>query len=310
VPEISGAGGRARGDGPAPVQSESLTLTTDDGVPLAARWWNGTQAARRTIVCLSGLAAPQDYLRFFAGYLAQCGWGVLTFDYRGIGGSRAVGSQASLDDWVEHDIPAAVAEAKRRSGGGFLGAFAHSIGGQLLGQNPARGDFDGALLFAAQRGIPRLYSGVNYLRVQYAYTLFPFLIGLLGRLPVSRWTLPQRCPGPALLEWVRWGRSGVFTNLKGENVERRFRDWRGPLVAVDVADDDYYAPRLAVDALARVYPTGLVRRETLVPADFGLEKLGHFGFFHPRAPRPLWARAEAWLAEMVPRDAAADPQVP
>lgn len=303
MPDIPGAADRGREDAPlsVPAKTESLTLTTDDGVSLAARWWDGAQASERTVVCLSGLAAPQDYLRFFAGYLAQKGWGVLTFDYRGIGGSRAAGSRGSLDDWVEHDVPAAIAEAKRRCGGaGFLGAFAHSIGGQLLGQNPARRDLHGALLLAAQRGIPSLYSGMGYLRLQYAYTLFPILIRLLGRLPVTSWTLPQPCPGPALLQWVRWGRRGVFTNLRGENVEPRFREWRGPVVAVDVADDHYYAPKLAVDALARLYPSESVRRETLAPADFGVETLGHFGFFHPRAPRQLWARADAWLREMIP----------
>ncbi len=300
--DIPGAADRAPDGAPSstPARTEGLTLTTDDGVPLSARWWGGAQASERTVVCLSGLAAPQDYLRFFAGFLAQRGWGVLTFDYRGIGGSRAAGPRGSLDDWVEHDVPAAIAEAKRRSGGaGFLGAFAHSIGGQLLGQNPARGELHGALLLAAQRGIPNLYSGAGYWRVHYAYTLFPLLIHLLGRLPVTPWTLPQPCPGPALLQWVRWGRQGVFTNQRGENVEPRFRQWRGPVVAVDISDDDY-APRPAVDALARLYPIEFVRRETLTPADFGVEEIGHFGFFHPRAPRQLWGRAEAWLRDLVP----------
>lgn len=267
---------------------------------LSARWWQGTQAAERSVVFVPALAAPQEYLHFFAGYLAQRGWGALTFDYRSAGSSRDATADPSvtLDDWANLDLPAAVSEAQRRANPKFLAAVAHSIGGQLLGQSPIRHDVNGALFIAAQRGIPKLYKGVGRLRVEYAYALFPTLIRLFGRLPVSSLTLPAACSGQAVRQWVRWGRGGVFTDSSGVNVESRFADYRGPLTAVTIADDEYYAPAEAVEALTRMYRNAEVKREVIRPQDYGVETIGHFGFFHRRAPRELWDQAETWLREM------------
>lgn len=283
----------------AVVPGEPIEFSTEDGRRLAGRWWSGADAARRTAVLLPGIAAPQQYLRWFAGHLAGRGWGALTFDYRSVGGSReGADDQATLDDWVELDLPAAAEEAMRRGGAPDLVAVAHSIGGQLLGQSPALLRFRSALLISAQRGMPRLYSKKSYWRVLYAYALFPLLIRLTGRLPVSRFTLPEHCSGRALRQWVRWGRTGVFTNEQGEVLEPRYGRFHGPLTAVTVSDDNDFAPAPAVEALTRLYTGARVRRETLAPGDYGLPRLGHFGFFHPRAPKALWEKAETWLREM------------
>ena len=270
-----------------------------DGRPLGARWWPGTHASERSVVFFPGMAAPQEYFRFFAAFLAKNGWGVLTFDYRSVGASKDSSSDmtATLDDWVALDIPAAVSEVKRRSSTQFLAVVAHSIGGQLLGQSPVRKEIDAALLIAAQRGIPKLYKGRGRLRVYYAYALFTILIRSLGYLPISKFTLPEQCSGQALLQWVRWGRTGVFTDTRGVNVESRFTEYRGPLTAVSIADDDY-APAAAVEALTGLYTSSFVRRETIEPQAYGLKTIGHFGFFHPRAPRALWADAESWLKRL------------
>ncbi len=285
---------------PVDIARQKIQIIASDGRELSARWWAGTEASRRSVIFLPALAAPQEYLNFFAAFLAREGWGVLTFDYRSVGSSRGGESDAevTLDDWVNLDLPAAVAEVRRRAEPDFLAVFGHSIGGQLFGQSPIRTQVDAALFLSVQRGIPRFYSGVGRLRIEYAYIVFPLIIGLLGRLPVSTWTLPDTCSGRAIRQWVRWGRSGVYTDSGGDDVEARFSDFRGRLTAVTIADDELYAPAEAVEALTRLFVNAGVGRETLSPRDFGLDSIGHFGFFHRRAPKALWERAELWLREM------------
>ncbi len=282
------------------VASEALTIVAADGRALAARWWPGAQASTRSVIFLSALAAPQAYVRSVAGYLAHKGWGVLSFDYRSVGGSRdaSIDKIVTIDDWVNQDLPAAEAEARRRSGSRFLAVIAHSIGGQLFGQSEIRHTIDAALFISAQRGIPRLYSGGSRFRIEYAYWSFCVLIHTLGYLPVSKLTLPETCSGEALLQWIRWGRKEVFTDARGVNVEPRFADYSGPLTAVTIAGDDGYAPARAVEALTALYTSARVKREVVDPKDFSVNSLGHFGFFHPRAPRRLWAQAELWLRGM------------
>ncbi len=71
-------------------------------------------------------ATPRKIYRGFAGYLARRGCAVLTYDYRGIGGSRQtdvvgydqpkslVGFKASMADWAALDVTAAVAWMRER----------------------------------------------------------------------------------------------------------------------------------------------------------------------------------------------------
>lgn len=281
------------------INRETINLTAADGCELPARWWHGAQAQERSVLFIPAIAAPQGYLGPFASHLAERGWGVLTFDYRSVGAAkaRAVKSDATLDDWVELDLPAAAAEIKRRTGTQFLCVIAHSIGGQLFGQSPVRHLADGALLIGAQRGIPSLYKGLARLQVEYAYTIFPLLIRLFGHLPTSKLTLPERCSGQALRQWIKWGRTGVFTNRAGINVESRYHEYEGPLTAVTLPDD-VFAPPAAVEALTRLYTNADVRREAVRARDYGVDHIGHFDFFQRRAPRALWEQAVVWLREM------------
>lgn len=285
------------------IARQKIGIETSDGRQLSARWWPGIQSAERCVVFVPALAAPQEYLNFFAAFLAKQGWGVLTFDYRSVGGSRDGTSDASatLDDWVNFDLPAAVAEVKRRANPKFLSAVAHSIGGQLFGQSPIRRDVHGALFISSQRGIPKLYKGVGRVRIEYAYAVFPLLIGLLGRLPVSSLTFPTECSGRAVNQWIKWGRGGVFTDGSGANVEPRFAEFARPLTAVTISDDELYAPAESVEALTQVYRNADVRREVIRPQDYEMETVGHFGFFHRHASRKLWETAEGWLRDLETR---------
>ncbi|MEH2361763.1 alpha/beta hydrolase family protein [Nostoc sp.] len=283
------------------LREENITIVAMDGRQLSARWWLGAKASEHSVVFLPALAAPQIYLRWFAAYLATQGWGVLTFDYRGIGASKDVQGDSSVtfDDWVNLDIPAVVAEVKQRTRTKFLGVIAHSIGGHLLGQSPVRQCIDGALFISAQRGIPKLFKGMARLRIHYAYVFFPLFIRIFGELPVSKYTLPQQCPSQVLLQWIKWGRTGVLTDANGVNVEPRFADYKNPLTTITISDDDDYASAVSVEALARLYVGTTVHHQLITPQDYGLESIGHFGFFNRRVPLMLWSQVEEWLKHLI-----------
>jgi predicted alpha/beta hydrolase len=279
---------------------ERITVVAADGRKLSARWLQGENAFEHSVLFIPAFAAPQAYLQCFAAYLAQNGWGVMTFDYRGIGASKddRLDSSVTVDDWVNLDIPAVVHEIKFRTKTQFLAVIAHSVGGQLFGQSPVRQEIDGALFISAQRGIPKLFKGMARLRIQYAYTVFPILIRIFGKLPISKWTLPQDCPNQALLQWMRWGRTGIFTDINDVNVEQRFADYKGSLTTITIADDQEYASAASVESLEHLYLGANIVQKMISPNEYGLDKIGHFGFFHRRAPQALWSQVEIWLKQL------------
>ena len=99
-------------------------LTAADGRRLGARWFEPAgQPARAVAVVNAATGVPQRFYRHFAQWLAQRGYAVLTYDYRGIGESRQGplrAEPARMRDWALLDMPAALAEAaKRRHGGAW-----------------------------------------------------------------------------------------------------------------------------------------------------------------------------------------------
>ena len=279
------------------LEAVPVSVYTRDEWELAGLLWMGREADRRSVLLLPAIGTTQRYQRWLAGDLARRGWGVMTFDYRGVGASQAGPTSAPItaDDWFDADIPAAVETLRLRTQADFVGVLAHSLGGQLFGLSLASRRVDGALLVAAQRGIPRLYTGKARLRLEYAYRMFSTLIRLRGELPVSRATFPEYCPPEVVRQWIRWGQEGVFRDVEGENLEERFMRFEGPLVSVRVEDDRDDAPEAAVEALERLFISARLRRESLRPKDFGVQRIGHFGAFSPRAPDALRARLDGWL---------------
>ena len=77
-------------------------------------------AEREHIVIInSGAGVPQTFYRAYAAWLADHGFCVLTYDYRGVGGSRGKsikGLQASIEDWGSKDCATIIEYARKAYG--------------------------------------------------------------------------------------------------------------------------------------------------------------------------------------------------
>ena len=88
-----------------------LMVSAKDGVELAATLFEPgiADGGETSLVVIGGATAvKRSYYARFAAYLAELGHPVLTFDYRGIGGSRRgslIGSKVRMRDWCTLDVP-------------------------------------------------------------------------------------------------------------------------------------------------------------------------------------------------------------
>ena len=127
------------------VLVQDTTFAARDRYPLAATVFAPAAAPKRVVLINSATAVPRKIYRGFAGYLARRGCAVLTYDYRGIGDSRQramvgynqprslVGFKASMADWANLDVTAAVNWMRERYHNLSLNYVGHSFGGQALG---------------------------------------------------------------------------------------------------------------------------------------------------------------------------------
>src|SRR5215469_15660069 len=118
------------------IQVQDTTIEAADGYPLAATWFVPAGLPRGVALINSATAVPRRIYRAFATYLAERSFAVLTYDYRGIGGSRPAslrGFRARMRDWAALDVTAAVAHARRAHPSLPLVAVGHSFGGHAVG---------------------------------------------------------------------------------------------------------------------------------------------------------------------------------
>jgi predicted alpha/beta hydrolase len=289
------------------VFTDDIIVPSTDGYPLAATLFLPRGAKRRAVLINSATAVPRKIYRGFAGYLAHRGSAVLTYDYRGIGGSRQravegfnqprslVGFKASMADWARLDVTAAVCWMRERYHHLPLSYVGHSFGGQVLGLLANNTEVSRALLIAAQAGYWKLMRAPERYRVFAMLNLVGIpLTHLLGYAP--GWSgIGEDLPKDAFLQWVRWVMSPHYLfdekNLAGLP---NFAKYRGALRAICVSDDPW-ATRPAVGLLCAGF-TGIASNiVTVTPAEAGVRKIGHFGFFRPNHRDTLWREAAEWL---------------
>src|SRR5262245_58700396 len=143
-----------------PDTMTDTTVPARDGYPLAATTFVPDRSVRAAVLLSSATAVPRKIYRGFAAYLAERGFGVLTYDYRGIAGSRPaslIGFPARMRDWATLDMSAALDHVRSLWPGAPVALVGHSFGGQALGLLANNAEISRALLIAALAGYWRLF---------------------------------------------------------------------------------------------------------------------------------------------------------
>ncbi len=286
----------------APFVTETVILSCSDGQPLAGTLYQPQQPNGLTLQINSATGVPRGYYNAFAAHQAARGFTVLTFDYRGIGGSpHAAGRPAPrMLDWGLQDAPAAAQYLAQRFPTLTPTLLGHSFGGQVIGLMPQAGSFAAIVTVAAQHGYWRNWSA------DYQWKLFFIWYGLVPLLLASRRRAPARLfggeplPHGVLADWSRWCRSPHYVCDEQGRPLRPFNDRvRAAMRMISFDDDRDFGPRKGVDRLMGYYPQAQIERLHVAPADWGLARIGHFGFFKRDMPAERWSEIGDWLVAAI-----------
>ena len=275
----------------APVDRE---ITAADGYRLAATFYDAGDSDTVVLVN-SATAVPRRFYKRFATHLQQAGWSAVTYDYRGIGDSRPRtlrGFDARMRDWALLDMTAMVDWVDGDLSPRRLFAVGHSFGGQSLGMIDNADRVDAMVGVSAQSGYWGVQGGSEPAKVRFLVTVvMPFMSHLVGYFPWSWFASAADLPKGVALEWARWCRSPNYLLDDHTLPLDRYRSFAAPVLSFSIDDDDWGTER-AVDDMMRAYRS--VTRRHIVPADYGLERLQHVGFFREGA-EPIWREVMDWL---------------
>ncbi|TGY89788.1 alpha/beta fold hydrolase [Marinicauda algicola] len=283
-----------------PIHVHDIAFHAADGRRLAGRLFE----PERPLAAMAVFAATgyrKEFYEAFARAAARQGWAVLTFDYRGQGGScngPAREDEATMLDWGRRDMPAAARELKGRYPRLPLDIVGHSVGGHFLALLPDDVEVRRAALLSSSSG----YWGKQSAKIKYTAWAFWRIVGpaflvTRGHVPKGLMWKGEDLPPGVFRDWRDWGvRPDYFRDrLAEEGLLQRYARFRAPIKAW-VADDDPIANREATRWLLEQYEAAPTEMKLVSRADLGRGAIGHHGLFHPAMADVFWPQVWRWLS--------------
>ena len=277
---------------PQELAPQDVTFRAADGVALAGALFTPPAPAQGAILLSSATGVPKEFYRRYASHLARRGSVVLTYDYRGIGGSRPRslrGYRARMRDWGLLDMTAALDELERRTHGAPLILLGHSIGGQLAGLIGGVERLQAVVSVASSVGYwPWMKGSYRFTCAALWYGWVPLTTTLLGYAPARAVGQGEDLPAGVVKEWSRWCRSPRYFGDHLDPAELALFDRvRVPWLSLAFTDDPISNER-TVPLLLAFYRNAPVESRMISPASVGLPAIGHVGLFLPRSAEALW----------------------
>ncbi len=278
------------------THKRDISFPATDGFPLAGTLFEGDGDGPLVLIS-SATAVPRGlYAKFAETLVTEHGFrAVLTYDYRGTGGSKkpgVSGRSIKMRDWALYDIPAAFDTLQATAPDHEIIGVGQSFGAQALGLSGRAQHYSRFLMVSPNTGYWRLLNDGWKSWLQIRFFAMP-MAALLGHIP--KWAgLGDGLPGGVFLEWGRWClHPDYFFSDKDLQAAERCAEVTTPIFAIGSKDDDWGNPA-AQASLLKYYTNAPTEHWWTDPKDVG-EPIGHLGFFRSRFKDTLWPRVIDWL---------------
>ena len=257
---------------------------TQDGHPLAAHFYPH-QGEKKPLPVLIAPATGivQGFYRHFAEHLSTLGYDVMSFDFRGIGASlqgKVQHSQASILDWGQYDLPAAVDTLLQQTQAQQVILVGHSAGGQLLGVMPNVQHVAKLITIAGSSGyLGGLKGQTKLLAPLMFYAIFPLGHKLKGFSPTHMIGMGENLPPQVGRDWAKFcSKPGYIINAKADFQADYHTQVSCPITAIWASDDEI-ATQANVKDLLRLYPNAKTAMLELQPKRYQHKSIGHMLMF-------------------------------
>jgi len=267
----------------------TIEIKTTNGYSITAQIYEAGKNAVLIIASATGI--KQGFYKKFADFVSANGITVITFDYAGIGLSlkqpiKKLKNNAA--DWGKNDLEAVIKYAKDNYPNTKITLLGHSIGGQLVGLAKSSSHIQKLILVAAQSGYWKLWKGKDKVKMWFNWhILFPTLIKIFGYLPSKKISGMEDLPKNVAKQWSSWGRRPNYLFDEVSEQDLYFNNITAKTVSISI-ENDFYAPKEAVDWFTQKYQKADVIKLHLKPGDYNTKEIGHFGIFSSKFKMNLW----------------------
>ncbi|PIB23547.1 alpha/beta hydrolase [Amylibacter kogurei] len=282
------------------VETQERKIQTSDGVSLAGTIYRGENPTI-AILLSAGTGFPQQFYRNAARHLAGKGAVVLTYDYRGIGGSAPddlANSSIDYPDWGRFDQPAALDCLADQAPDLPIMHLAHSVGGHFIGLMPNHGAIKRHAFVSVGTG----YFGHHHKSYRMTEMYFWWGIGTISLAiygyvkPILGWR-GGALPPKLFKTWRRWSHRKAYFSSEYNSLmnPQHYADVTAPMQTW-VFSDDPVATEKSSAAILACYsnaPHKILRRS---PSDYDQSHIGHDGAFR-KGREKIWDECWDWFVE-------------
>ena len=280
---------------------ETLEISCKDGYTLSGRFYTTALSKQKkypVLIC-PATGITQHFYQDFAQWLTTQGYDVLSFDFRGIGRSLhgpLKDSQASIVNWGQLDIPAAIDALLCKSQADQVLLLGHSAGGQLLGITPNHQKVAKLIAVSGSTGHIKGLTGKTKILAPIMFKLiFPLARITAGYGPTQAIGMGENLPKDVAKQWAQFcSQPGYAINAIGKTV---FEDYHAKVncpISVLWSSDDEIATRRNVKDLLRLYPNAKTEMIELKPQSYQHKAIGHMLMFK-KSHHNLWPTIEQQL---------------
>lgn len=243
------------------------------------------------LIISSATGVKQGFYKKFADFVSAKGITVITSDYSGIGLSLKQPIKqikSNVSDWGKNDLEAVIKYTKENYPNAKITLLGHSIGGQIIGLAKSSSSVQKKILVAAQSGYWKLWEGFERVKMWANwYILFPTLINLFGYMPSKRISGMEDLPKNVAKQWSDWGRKPNYLFDEVSEQDLFFKNISIKTIAISI-ENDFYAPKKAVDFFTEKYENADIKKMHLKPTEYNTKDIGHFGIFRENFENTLW----------------------
>lgn len=286
-----------------------IEFTAADDVLLKGRVFTA-QNPHAVVLLNPGTAIRTGFYVPFAEFLAENGYNVLLWNYRGFCESRTeklAGSKIRFSDIGRLDIPAAITKARSLFPDLPLYCVGHSVGGQQLGLAENCNEVKGLVAVGSSTGhfggMPASYR----LKAQLFFKLIsPVSTALFGYVRASALRLMEDLPPELAREWGRWcsSKDSLFDpRFAGE---LQYRDYEFPVHVITADDEEIATPANSDGLWKHVRSSQPITQTHYRAADMPGKRIGHFNYFR-RSHSAIWEDIRVQLDAFSKKEAGKEP---
>jgi len=282
------------------MTTTNVLIPTPDGFDLSGIFYEYDRTPKAVVQFNIGTGMRKEFYSNMATFLANNGFIVCLWEYRGMGQSRPSDKDTftniTMQDWAA-DMSAVLEYLNRRYPDWPKLMIGHSIGGQLIGLMPNHHLLKGAALLTVSTGT-WWHHTFPYRLVSFFFfnIVTPLTLPFWDYLPAKRLRIMEDLPKALINEWRTWCNSEnyLFDFLDKSIFHHYYDEVRIPIKSYWTTDDPI-ANAHSVPALLRHYQKADIVNETIIPQDYGLKKIGHFGLFSRKMQTTFWPKLVADL---------------